>query len=143
MDFGALPPEINSGLMYAGPGSAPMLAAATAWQGLAAELRSAATGYGSVIVELADAGWRGPSSVAMATAAAPYVVWMHNTAAQAEQAGTQAAAAAAAHEAAFAATVPPPFIATNRTLLMTLVATNFLGQNTPAIAVTEAHYGEM
>jgi PPE-repeat protein len=143
MDFGALPPEINSGLMYSGPGSVPMLAAAAAWDGLAAELRSAATGYGSAIAELADAGWQGPSSASMAAAAAPYVAWMHGTAAQAEQAGMQASAAAAAHEAAFAATVPPPIIAANRTLLMSLVATNFLGINTPAIATTEAHYAEM
>lgn len=143
IEFGALPPEINSGLLYAGPGSAPMLAAATAWQGLAAELQSTATGYGSVVLELADAGWQGPSSTAMAAAAAPYVAWMHSTAAQAEQAGMQAAAAAAAHEAAFAAVVPPPVIVANRSLLMMLIATNFLGQNTPAIAATEAQYGEM
>ncbi|PBJ29320.1 PPE domain-containing protein, partial [Mycobacterium avium] len=26
-DFGALPPEINSGRMYAGPGSGPLMAA--------------------------------------------------------------------------------------------------------------------
>ncbi len=60
-------------------------------------------------------------------------------AAQAEQAGL----AAAAYETAFAATVPPPVIAANRALLATLVATNMLGQNTPAIAATEAHYMEM
>jgi PPE-repeat protein len=40
-------------------------------------------------------------------------------------------------------TVPPPVIAANRALLMMLVATNFFGQNTPAIAATEAEYGEM
>jgi PPE-repeat protein len=34
-------------------------------------------------------------------------------------------------------------IVANRTLLMTLIATNILGQNTPAIAATEAHYMEM
>ena len=34
-------------------------------------------------------------------------------------------------------------IAANRTLLMSLIATNILGQNTPAIAATEADYGEM
>ena len=34
-------------------------------------------------------------------------------------------------------------IAANRTQLVSLVATNFLGQNTAAIAATEAHYGEM
>ena len=31
MDFAILPPEINSGRMYAGPGSGRMLAAAAAW----------------------------------------------------------------------------------------------------------------
>jgi PPE-repeat protein len=40
-------------------------------------------------------------------------------------------------------TVPPPEIAANRSLLAVLVATNFLGQNTPAIAATEALYAEM
>ena len=39
--------------------------------------------------------------------------------------------------------MPPPVIVANRTLLMTLIATNILGQNTPAIAATEAHYMEM
>ena len=34
-------------------------------------------------------------------------------------------------------------IAANRSLLATLVATNFLGINTPAIAATEAQYAEM
>jgi PPE-repeat protein len=33
-------------------------------------------------------------------------------------------------------TVPPPVVAANRAELMMLVATNFLGQNTPAIAGT-------
>ena len=61
----------------------------------------------------------------------------------AEQAGAQANAAAAAYEAAFAATVPPPVIAANRTLLANLVASNIFGQNTGAIAATEAQYGEM
>jgi PPE-repeat protein len=120
-----------------------MLAAAAAWEALARDLQPAATGYGSAILELVDAGWRGPSSVAMAAASARYVAWMHTTALEAEQAGMQAAAAAAAYEAAFAATVPPPLIAANRTLLMSLVATNFLGMNTAAIATTEAHYAEM
>jgi PPE-repeat protein len=40
-------------------------------------------------------------------------------------------------------TVPPPVIAANRVLLMTLIATNFFGQNSAAIAATEAQYMEM
>ena len=143
MDFGALPPEINSERMYSGPGPGSMLAAAAAWYGLAAELYSAATSYQSVMSALAGGPWLGPASASMAVAAASNVAWMTTTAAQAEQTAAQAHAAAAAFEAAFAMTVPPPVIAANRSLLAMLVATNFLGQNAPAIMATEAHYMEM
>jgi PPE-repeat protein len=143
MDFGALPPEINSARIYAGPGSGPMLSAAVAWGGLAAELRSTAAAYQSVVSGLTTGPWRGPASASMAAAAAPYVAWTNTTAAQAEQTADQAMAAAGAYEQAFAMTVPPPVIAANRAQLAMLVATNILGQNTPAIMATEAHYAEM
>ncbi len=143
MDFGAFPPEINSARIYAGPGSGPMMAAAAAWDKMAAELGSAEAGYQAVINGLVSEGWMGPASNAMAAAAAPYVAWMGATAAQAEQAAVQAKAAAAAFDEAYAMTVPPPLIVANRTQLATLVATNFLGQNAGAIAATEAHYGQM
>lgn len=71
MDFAMLPPEVNSGRMYSGPGAGPMLAAASAWDGLAIELHSAAASYGSVVSELTAGPWVGPSSVSMAAAAAP------------------------------------------------------------------------
>jgi len=143
MDFGALPPEINSGLMYSGPGSGPMLAAAAGWDRLSGELYSAAASYSSVISGLTDGSWRGPASASMAAAAATYVAWMGTAATQSEQAATQARTAASAFESAFAATVPPPLIAANRAQLAMLVATNFLGINTPAIMATEAQYAEM
>ncbi|OBF62816.1 hypothetical protein A5787_15880 [Mycobacterium sp. 852002-50816_SCH5313054-b] len=143
LDFAMLPPEVNSGRMYSGAGSGPMLAAASGWHGLAAEMRSTAISYGSVLAALTGEEWHGPASASMASAAAPYVAWLSVTAEQAQQAATQAEAAAAAYEAAFAATVPPPVIAANRTQLMALIATNILGQNTPAIAATEAQYAEM
>jgi PPE-repeat protein len=142
LDFAALPPEINSGLMYAGPGSGPMLAASMAWDALADNLYSTAISYGSVITDL-TASWRGPSSASMAAAAAPYVSWISATATQAQAAATQAKAAVAAYEAAFAMTVPPTVVAANRALLLMLTATNFFGQNTPAIMATEAEYVEM
>ncbi len=128
-------------MMYTGPGSGPMLAAATAWQSLAAELNSSATAFQSALSSLTS-GWQGPSSTTMASAAEPYVSWMGNTAAGAQQAGAQAGAAAGAFESAFGATVPPPLIEANRALLMALIATNFFGQNSPAIAATEAEYAE-
>jgi PPE-repeat protein len=143
LDFAMLPPEVNSGRMYSGAGSGPMLAAASAWHGLAAELRSTALSYASVLSALTGEEWHGPASAAMAAAAAPYVAWLGTTAEQAEQTAAQAEAAAAAYDAAFSATVPPPVIAANRAQLMALIATNILGQNTPAIAATEAHYAEM
>ncbi|OBK49159.1 PPE family protein, SVP subgroup [Mycobacterium kubicae] len=143
MDFASLPPEINSGRLYTGPGSAPMLAAAEAWEHLAAELFSTASSYRSVIAGLTAAPWVGPSSTTMAAAASSYAVWMSDTAIQVEQTASQARAAAAAYETAFAATVPPEIVAANRSLLLMLVATNLLGQNTPAIAATEAQYAEM
>ncbi|SOX56396.1 PPE family protein [Mycobacterium ahvazicum] len=143
LNFGALPPEVNSAKMYAGPGAGSMLAAAAAWNATAAELRSAAISYDAVIASLVSEGWLGPASEKMAAAVQPYVEWMIATAAQAEQAGAQANAAAAAYEAAFAATVPPPVVASNRTLQANLLARNIFGQNTGAIAATEAQYGEM
>ncbi|OBH48099.1 PPE family protein [Mycobacterium mantenii] len=143
MDFGALPPEINSGRIYAGPGSGPMMAAAAAWDEIAAEVGVAASGYNSVVTELTSAPWVGPAAASMLSAVAPYVSWLSVLAGQAEETAAQGRAAAAAFEAAFAMTVPPPVIAANRVLLANLVATNFFGQNTPAIAATEAQYMEM
>ncbi|REN98216.1 PPE domain-containing protein, partial [Mycobacterium tuberculosis] len=48
MDFGALPPEINSARIYSGPGSRPLMQAAAAWQRLANELTATAASYSSV-----------------------------------------------------------------------------------------------
>ena len=129
--------------MYSGPGSTPLRSASVAWNLLAAEIDSAANQYQATINVLADDDWRGPTSATMAAAVAPYIAWMTTTGAQAEQAAAQASAAATAYETAFALTVPPPQIAPNRAQLAMLVATNVIGQNTPAIAANEALYGEM
>ena len=143
MDFAALPPEINSGRMYSGPGSGPMLEAASAWQNLAGELALAAASYSSVVTGLTDGSWRGPAAASMAAAGSTFVTWIHAAAAQTQQAAAQGHAAASAFETAFAATVPPPVIAANRAQLAMLVATNFLGINSAAIMATEALYAEM
>ncbi|MEM6104990.1 PPE family protein [Mycobacterium sp. 050272] len=143
MDFALMPPEVNSGLMYSGPGSGPMLAAAAGWDAVAVELESTASGCASQVSALTGQTWLGPSSMMMSNAATSYVDWLSTAAVQAGETAAQAYAAAAVYDEAFAMTVPPQLVAANRLQLMVLVATNFLGQNTPAIAACEAQYAEM
>jgi PPE-repeat protein len=143
LDFAFFPPEINSALMYGGAGSAPLLAAAAAWDGLAADMWASATSFDSVISGLTSAQWTGPSAESMAHAAAPYLQWLHTAAAHASMSAVQARVAASSYESAFTATVAPAAIAANRIQLMTLIATNILGQNTAAIAMTEFEYIQM
>jgi PPE-repeat protein len=142
MHFATLPPEINSGRMYSGPGSGSMICAATAWDGLAAKLYDLAADYGSVTAKLAE-GWQGPAAMTMSQAAAPYLGWLNAIAAQAQQTATKAKAAASAYESALAAAVPPPVIEANRAQRMSLASTNCLGQDSPAIADTDAEYEQM
>jgi PPE-repeat protein len=141
-EYALLPPEVISGQLYAGPGSSSMLAAAEAWRQIAAETDTVARQYDAILVDLCDA-WRGPSATAMLNAAVPYAGWLHATANQASDTGFHARAAAAAFQAAFDTVVPPEVVAANRAELAHLVATNIMGQNTPAIAATEALYAQM
>ncbi len=143
MSFLTAPPEINSLRMFSGAGSGPMLSAAAAWDGLAAELGSAAESFGSVTSGLAGQAWQGPASAAMAAAAVPYAGWLGAAAASASGAAAQARAVAGAFESALAATVHPVVVAANRSDLVQLVASNLFGQNAPAIAATEGQYEEM
>lgn len=143
IDYALLSPEVNSGRLYTGPGSTPMMAVASAWRGLAAEISSALTSYETTFSQLVDQEWMGPASASMTAATKPYLAWMADTAAKAEEAATQATAAAAAFEAAHAATPPPAVIAANRAQQKQLVATNVVGQNSAAIMASDAQYFQM
>src|SRR5271166_4769190 len=129
--------------MFAGPGSGPLLAAATAWNELASELASSAASFRSVTSDLTSGSWLGPTSAAMMAVASQYSTFLIGAAAQAEEAANQAGAAAAAFESALASTVQPAVVAANRALVQVLANTNFLGQNAPAIADIEAAYEQM
>jgi PPE-repeat protein len=142
MDFAKLPPEINSGRMYEGPGSGSMIEAATAWEQLAIRLCTAAADYHAVTSKLA-AACAGPASTAITEAAAPYIDWLNATATHAERAAARAAAAAAAHATASAAMVPPAAIDANRARRKSLARANCLGQASAAIADAEAEYERM
>lgn len=140
--FSVLPPEINSLRMYLGAGSAPMLQAAAAWDGLAAELGTAASSFSSVTTGLTGQAWQGPASAAMAAAAAPYAGFLTTASAQAQLAAGQAKAVASVFEAAKAAIVPPAAVAANREAFLALIRSNWLGLNAPWIAAVESLYEE-
>src|SRR5947209_10747488 len=143
MSFLVLPPEINSLRMFVGAGSAPMLEAAAAWDGLASELATAASSFTSVTSRLTGQAWQGPASAAMMAAATPYAGFLSAAAAHAQNASTQAQSVAAVFESSLAATVHPAVVAGNRSDLVSLVMSNLFGQNAPAIAATEADYEQM
>jgi hypothetical protein len=143
MSFLLLPPETTSALLHAGAGSGPMLAAAAAWDGLAAELGSAAQSFSSLTSELAADAWRGAASAAMLSTAAQYTGVLGAAAAQAQTTAAQAQTVASEFEAAVAAAVHPALVTANRSQLVQLVFSNLFGQNAPAIAATESDYEAM
>jgi PPE-repeat protein len=143
LNFSWLPPEINSARITTGEGSGSLFLAASAWDGLASDLSASASSFQSVLSSLANGAWSGPASLSMAAAAAPYVTWLSAAAETAQAAASQARTAASAFESALAATVPLPLVTANRASFTSLVETNYLGQNTPAIAATEFDYVEM
>ena len=135
-----LPPEIISAQLYCGPGSSPMMTAAAAWDMTSTALCSSAAEHGRVTTSMP---WTGPSATAMRAASARYTTWLLSTADHAAQTAALARAAASAYEAARSAAVPPELVLLNRSQLAALTATNILGQNTAAIAATEAQYAAM
>jgi triacylglycerol lipase len=143
MNFSVWAPEVNSLLLLDGPGPAPMLEAAAAWDGVGSELSSAANAIGSVTSDLAAQAWQGPSSANMKTTVSRYVNWLGGAAAQAEQSAAQARLAATAYESALSTIVNPGVITANRGQLVSLVMSNLFGQNAPAIAAAEAQYEQM
>ncbi len=143
MSYPCLPPEVNSARMHAGAGSGPMVRAASAWSGLANELRSAATSFAAVTTGMTHQTWQGPAAQAMAAAAAPYTAWLAAAAGHSEDAAGQASAVATAYEAAHAATVHPQLVSLNRAVTAALARTNLFGLNFPAIAQKESEYAEM
>lgn len=142
MSFSIFPPEFNTELVYTARGSGQLSLAASAWDVLAAGLCSSADSLLPAISALI-ANWPGPSVLQIAGAVAQYASWLNATAAQVSDVAAKAVAAADALETAFAMTVPPPVIEANRAWFRKLATKNLLGQDSPAVAATEAHYLEM
>jgi len=142
IEFGALPPEINSGRMYVGAGAGPLLAAASAWAALAGGLMASATGMATVTGGLVGGPWTGPSSAMMGMSHLQFIEWVFQTAATAARTAAAAGGAADAYATAFTATIPPEEVERNQFTTATLIATNFFGVNSAAIAASQAQYEE-
>lgn len=102
-----------------------MSRAAEAWKELAAQLYDIAESH---------------RSVAVVESVASYMEWLNAVAARAQQTALQAKASVDAFETALAAVVPPSVIDANRAHRTSLAASNFLAQNSPAIADTDIAY---
>lgn len=140
MNWAILPPEVVSAQLYAGPGAGSLLASAAAWELLATEYAAAGDAWTVIVTAIP---WSGPASTAMRTAAQNYARWLDEIAGHTVRAGTAARSAAVAYQTARAAAVPPGAVMANRTTLLQLASANLLGQNSAAIAATEAAYGQM
>ena len=104
---------------------------------LGVELENSVSGYASSLSSLIES-WDGSSAMAMLQAVQPYLLWLRETAQQAQQVATSAEAAASAFSDVQSTVVHPAVVTANRTRLAQLLATNRFGQNTAAIAETEA-----
>ncbi|MGA7055642.1 MAG: PPE family protein, partial [Mycobacterium sp.] len=139
MDFSALPPEIVSARIHAGPGAESLIDASGAWQRLGTGLEEAADVHAGALWSLTEA-WQGPAATAMTESVKPYLSWLRSTAQQCRQVAVAAQDAVAAFTSVRAAVVPLALVKANRTRLAQLWATNQFGINLPAIVETEDEY---
>ncbi|BBZ37769.1 PPE family protein [Mycobacterium conspicuum] len=142
MEFTALPPEVTSALIHAGPGPESLVEASVAWQRLGTSLEESAAVNTATLAGL-DGAWHGPSAAAMTQAVEPYLAWLRTTAAQCQQMVLALQDAVRAFNSAQSAVVPVASVTANRTRLKQLLATNRFGINLPAIAETEDEYQGM
>jgi PPE-repeat protein len=140
--YWGIPPEINAfrlTMMGAGPAAhVPVVAAYT--DAMATHMEQAA--QQAVTTAATAPSFVGSGGGGMVSAASPMSAWLGTAGAHAGAAAATVQGAIAGYSTAVASTIPHPVVIENRLREAALVASNILGQNTPAIAEAEAEYGE-
>ena len=152
--YAALTPEANVTALTSGAGAAPYAEAATGWQAIASSLRIAATNLQLVVAATGQPNdsvdssvgldWQGQAAQRFRQAVSGYInEWLTPMTEAAETLSEASTAQAAAYTTAVATSPTLAQISANRASLSTLQATNWIGQNTAAIAENEAEYMTM
>jgi PPE-repeat protein len=136
------PPEVITGRLMSGAGPGPMLAASAQYAAAAAAYEASADRLMAQMGFLA-ANWRGTTATALQATVSTQLAWIRVLQTQLVLAAARTAEQAAAFSTAYATMAQMPRINENRVTTATLHATNFLGINTPAIALREAEYAAM
>jgi PPE-repeat protein len=139
-DWAATPPEGNAYALLTGDHAASTTAAAAALQALADALASEGAMMGTTTVGTAAAGWQGAGGVSMLGSSAEYIAALELLMAWVQDASQAAAGIAEAYQTAFTTMIPGPVCDSNRVAQAGLVATNFMGFNTPGIIALDTEY---
>ncbi|WP_110796999.1 PPE domain-containing protein [Mycolicibacterium llatzerense] len=139
-DAAAMPPELNHTLLSTGDLGASLTTAAAGYESVADMLMAEITAMGINTSTTAMIGWQGAGGVAMQMSAADFMAVCAAASAWVRVGQAQAMEVTAAHTVAVQSMIPAEVCLTNRSTQAGLVASNILGQNTPAIVGLDAQY---
>lgn len=140
-DAATFPPEVNYTLLTTGDLGASLMGAGAAHQSLADMLLAEMIQMGFNTSSTAAVSWQGPGGQMMQLSAGEFISILEAASIWIQTASQQALEVVSAHQAAVQAMIPAEVSLTNRATQHGLVATNFMGFNTPAINVLDAQYG--